>query len=51
MTANGVMAQEPVIGHLQGERWSDGTVACYFDMGLTARLIGGEEPCASLLPS
>ena len=50
MTANGVMAPVPVMGTFEVRdgrivQWRD-----YFDMGLTARLIGGED-VTSLLPS
>jgi limonene-1,2-epoxide hydrolase len=49
VTANGVMAPVPVMGTFEVRdgrilQWRD-----YFDMGLTARLIGGED-VASLLP-
>jgi limonene-1,2-epoxide hydrolase len=49
VTANGVMAPVPVMGTFEV---SDGRIARwrdYFDMGLTGRLIGGED-VASLLP-
>jgi limonene-1,2-epoxide hydrolase len=50
VTANGVMAPVPVMGTFEVTdgrivRWRD-----YFDMGLTGRLIGGED-VTSLLPS
>lgn len=50
VTANGVMAPVPVMGTFEVRdgrivRWRD-----YFDMGLTGRLIGGED-VRSLLPS
>jgi limonene-1,2-epoxide hydrolase len=49
VTANGVMAPIPVMGTFEV---SDGRIARwrdYFDMGLTGRLIGGED-VTSLLP-
>lgn len=50
VTANGVMAPVPVMGTFEVRdgrivQWRD-----YFDMGLTGRLIGGED-VTSLLPS
>ena len=50
MTANRVMAPVPVMGIFEVRdgrigRWRD-----YFDMGLTGRLIGGDD-VTSLLPS
>jgi limonene-1,2-epoxide hydrolase len=49
VTANGVMAPVPVMGTFEVRdgrivQWRD-----YFDMGLTGRLIGGED-VTSLLP-
>ena len=50
VTANGVMAPVPVMGTFEVRdgrivQWRD-----YFDMGLTGRLMGGED-VALLLPS
>ena len=50
VTANGVMAPVPVMGTFEVRdgrivQWRD-----YFDMGLTGRLMGGED-VTSLLPS
>ena len=51
VTANGVMAPVPVMGTFEVKdgliiRWRD-----YFDMGLTGRLIGGEDVrrCSQLI--
>jgi limonene-1,2-epoxide hydrolase len=50
ITANGIMAPVPVMGTFEV---SDGRIVHwrdYFDMGLTGRLIGGDD-VSSLLPS
>jgi limonene-1,2-epoxide hydrolase len=50
LTANGVPAPVPVMGAIQVR---DGLIVAwrdYFDMGLTGRLMAGEQVDGSLLP-
>ena len=49
-TINGAHRTDRGHGHLRPARWADRRVARDFDMGLTGRLMSGEDVDASLLP-